>query len=95
MSSLSLGICVPDPELDGPFEGSLLIAFQPCPWSETFLAFYTFPTWRFSGLRAAYDGSIICDCLCSATLKSCVDETPYAHLHAFVLTDVRDEPLAA
>jgi hypothetical protein len=63
-------------ELDGPFEKSspLLTPFQPCQWSDAFLSFYTFPTWCFSGFRTAYDGSVVCDCLCSTRLESCPDK---------------------
>jgi hypothetical protein len=66
-------------ELDGPFEKSSLVLtpFQSCQWSEAFLSFYIFPTWCFSGLRIAYDGSIVCSCLCSTRLESCAGE---AHL---------------
>lgn len=79
----------PAAELDGPFEETslLLTPFQPCQWSEAFLSFYTFPTWCFAGFRTAYDGSIVCDCLCSTRLESCSGETPDGHLNASRLTD--------
>ena len=89
MSSLTSNLV---PELDGPFEvpaasSCLLTPFQPCQWSEAFLSFYTFPTWCFAGLRAAYDGSIVCACLCCTNVKSCSGETAHSDLTAFVLTD--------
>jgi hypothetical protein len=73
-------------ELDGPFEKSslLLTPFRPCEWSEAFLSFYNFPTWCFAGLRTAYDGSVVCDCLCSTRLEPCSGDT---HLTPLVLTD--------
>ena len=76
-------------ELDGPFEKSslLLTPSEPCQWSEAFLSFYTFPTWCFAGLRVAYDGSIVCDCLCSTRLELCSGDTD---LISLVLTD--DDP---
>ena len=81
-------------ELDDPFEKSslLLTPFQPCQWSEAFLSFYNFPTWCFAGLRAAYDGSVVCDCLCSTRLELCSGDT---RLISVVLTDdpeLSDDP---
>lgn len=62
---------IPVAELDGNFDKSPQLT--PCQWSEAFLSFYTFPTWCFSGFRTAYDGSIVCDCLCFTRLKLCSD----------------------
>ena len=75
------------PELDGPFENRsrLLTPFQLCQWSEAFLSFYTFPTWCFDGIRVAYDGSAVCDCLCSPIrLEPCSGDT---HLISLAITD--------
>jgi len=92
MSSLRSFVSVLVAELDGPFEvlsesSFILTPFQLCQWSEAFLSFYTFPTWCFAGLRAAYDGSIVCDCLCSTILKSFSAEASDGRLNSLVLTD--------